>query len=134
MSGVLVIAESRQGELREVSRELIGAALGLKDDAGGRVAVAVIGAGAGGHAEGLGAPGVDELLMIEDAPEHFEAHVHDAVLETLIEQEEPSVVLLGHTIDSLGCGPAVAARLGLGFASDVTALTWDDGPVATRGG
>ena len=56
MSGVLVIAESRQGELREISRELIGAALGLKDQAGGRVAVAVIGQGAGGHAEALGRP------------------------------------------------------------------------------
>ena len=59
MSGVLVVAESRQGALREVSRELIGAALGLKDQAGGRVAVAVIGAGAQGHATALGAPGVD---------------------------------------------------------------------------
>ncbi len=134
MSGVLVIAESRQGELREISRELIGAALELKDQAGGRVAVAVIGQGAGGHAAALGAPGVDELLTVEDAPEHFEAHVHDAALEALIEQEQPSVVLLGHTIDSLGFGPAVAARLGLGFASDVTGLGWDDGPVASRGG
>src|SRR5918999_2985381 len=134
MSGVLVVAESRQGELREVSRELIGAALGLKDDAGGRVAVGVIGAGAGEYADGLGAPGVDELLTVEDAPEHFEAHVHDAALEALIEQERPAVVLLGHTIDSLGFGPAVAAKLGLGFASDVTAPGWDDGPVATRGG
>ena len=44
MSGVLVVAESRQGELREISLELIGAALALKDQAGGRVAVAVIGA------------------------------------------------------------------------------------------
>ena len=35
MSGVLVVAESRQGELREVSLELVGAALGLKEQAGG---------------------------------------------------------------------------------------------------
>jgi electron transfer flavoprotein alpha subunit len=28
----------------------------------------------------------------------------------------------------------VAAKLGLGFASDVTALAWDGGPIATRGG
>ena len=63
----------------------------------------------------------------------FEAHVHADALEALIEQESPALVLLGHTIDSLGFGPAVAAKLGLGFASDVTALGWDDGPVATRG-
>ena len=59
--------------------------------------------------------------------------MHADALAALIEQESPAVVLLGHTIDSLGFGPAVAATLGLGFASDVTALGWEDGPVATRG-
>jgi electron transfer flavoprotein alpha subunit len=130
MSGILVVAESRRGELREVSLELVGAALGLKEQAGGPVAVAAIGT----EGEGLGAAGVDEVLTVAAPTEHFEAHVHAAALEALIEQERPAVVLLGHTIDSLGFGPAVAAKLGLGFASDVTALGWDGGPVATRGG
>jgi electron transfer flavoprotein alpha subunit len=134
MSGVLVVAESRRGELREVSQELVGAALAVKEQAGGRVAVAVIGADAGEHAEALTATGVDELLTVASPTESFEPHVHADALEALIEQESPALVLLGHTIDSLGFGPAVAATLGLGFASDVTALGWDDGPVATRGG
>jgi electron transfer flavoprotein alpha subunit len=133
MSGILVVAESRRGELREVSQELVGAALALKDQAGGRVAVAAIGAGAAEHADALGATGVDEVLTVATPDENFEPHVHAGALEALIEQESPALVLVGHTIDSLGFGPAVAAKLGLGFASDVTALGWDDGPVATRG-
>jgi electron transfer flavoprotein alpha subunit len=128
MSGILVVAESRRGELREVSLELVGAALGLKEQAGGPLAVAVIGADA------FGAAGIDEGISVAAPTEHFEAHVHAAALEALIERQQPSVVLLGHTIDSLGFGPAVAAKLGLGFASDVTALAWDGGPIATRGG
>ena len=132
MSGVLVIAESRRGELREVSLELIGAGLGVKGQAGGRLAVASI--GAAGNVEALGAEGVDEVLSVDAPTEDFEAHVHAAALDALIEQEQPALVLLGHTIDSLGFGPAVAARRGLGFASDVTRLAWDGGPVATRGG
>jgi electron transfer flavoprotein alpha subunit len=130
MSGILVVAESRRGELREVSLELVGAALQLKDQAGGPVKVATV----GGSADGLGAEGVDEVLTVAAPTEHFEAHVHAGALEALIEQESPSVVILGHTIDSLGFGPAVAAKLGLGFASDVTALGWEGGPIATRGG
>ena len=133
MSGILVLAESRRGELREVSLELVGAALALKDQAGGPVAVAIIGAGAAEHAASLGAAGVDEVLTVDAPTEDCEAHVHADALAALIEQESPAVVLLGHTIDSLGFGPAVAATLGLGFASDVTALGWEDGPVATRG-
>jgi electron transfer flavoprotein alpha subunit len=134
MSGILVVAEGRRGELREVSLELVGAALALKEQAGGRVAVAIIGAEADRHADALGATGVDEVLTVAGPTSDFEAHVHEAALEALIEQEAPALVLLGHTIDSLGFGPAVAAKLGLGFASDVTAVGWDDGPVATRGG
>jgi electron transfer flavoprotein alpha subunit len=134
MSGILVVAESRRGDLREVSLELVGAALALKGQAGGPVAVAIFGAGAAEHAPALGAPGVDEVLTVAAPSEGFEAHVHAAALEALIERESPALVLLGHTIDSLGFGPAVAAKLGLGFASDVTALGWDGGPLATRGG
>jgi electron transfer flavoprotein alpha subunit len=134
MSGILVVAESRRGELREVSSELVGAALGLKEQAGGPVAVAIIGADASKHADALAASGVDEVLTVAAPGENFEAHVHAGALEALIEQESPAVVLLGHTIDSLGFGPAVAARLGLGFSSDVTALDWEDGPIVTRGG
>jgi electron transfer flavoprotein alpha subunit len=134
MSGVLVIAESRRGELREVSLELIGAALGVKEPAGGRLAVAAIGAGAERHADALAAEGVDEVLTVAAPSEHFEPHVHAAALEALIEQEQPALVVLGHTIDSLGFGPAVAAHRGLGFASDVTRLGWDGGPLAARGG
>jgi electron transfer flavoprotein alpha subunit len=131
MSGILVVAESRRGELREVSLELVGAALALKEQAGGPLAVAVIGVD---HADPLGAAGVDEILTVTSPTEHFEAHVHAAALEALIQREQPQIVILGHTIDSLGFGPAVAVKLGLGFASDVTALAWDGGPVATRGG
>ena len=134
MSGVLVIAESRRGALRDVSFELIGAARSVKDEAGGRLAVAAIGAESGQHANALGAEGVDEVLTVAAPHEHFEAHLHAAAVEALIEQEQPTLVLVGHTIDSLGFGPAVAARRGLGFSSDVTGLRWDGGPVATRGG
>jgi electron transfer flavoprotein alpha subunit len=134
MSGVLVVAESRRGELRDVSLELIGAGGEVKDEAGGRLAVAAIGAGAARHVGDLGAEGVDEVLTVDAPGDDFEAHVHAGALEALIEQERPSLVLLGHTIDSLGFGPAVAARRGLGFASDVTRVGWDDGLVATRGG
>ena len=133
MSGILVVAETRRGELRDVSLELIGAACGVKDAAGGRLAVAVVAADADAHAGALALDGVDEVLTVTSPAPHFEAHVAQRALEALIEQEHPSLVLVGHTIDSLGFAPAVAVRAGLGFASDVTALGWEDGPTASRG-
>jgi electron transfer flavoprotein alpha subunit len=133
MGGVLVIAEARRGELREVSLELVTAARQVKDAAGGRLAVALIDADAGAHATVLAAEGVDEVLTVAAPAPDFEAHVAGRALAALIEAEQPALVLLGHTIDAMGFGPAVAARGRLGFASDVIWLGWDGGPLARRG-
>ena len=133
MSVILVVAETRRDELRSVTLELIGAALELKDAAGGRVAVAIVDADPSSFTGALAVSGVDEILTVTTPTPSFEAHVAQQVLEALVEAEQPDVVLLGHTIDSMGFGPAVAARKGLGFASDVTAVSWDAGPVAIRG-
>ena len=134
MAGILVVAEARRGELREVSFELVGAALALKPEAGGPLAVALIDAAAPALAPALAVDGVDEVLTVAAPLANFEAHVWGRALAALIEARQPALVLVGHTIDSMGFAPAVAARAGLGFASDVVALDWDaGGPVARRG-
>jgi electron transfer flavoprotein alpha subunit len=133
MGGVLVIAEARRGELREISLELITAGRQVKDAAGGRLVVALIDADAPAHATVLAADGVDEVLTIVSPASNFEAHIAGRALEALIEAEQPALVLLGHTVDAMGFGPAVAARARLGFASDVIELDWDGGPVVRRG-
>jgi electron transfer flavoprotein alpha subunit len=133
MTGILVVAETRQGELRPVTLELVTAALELKAAVGGPLAVAVIDADPAAFTGALAVSGVDEILTVTAPAPHFEAHVAQQALEALVEAEQPDVVLLGHTIDSMGFGPAVAARKALGFASDVTAVSWENGPVALRG-
>jgi electron transfer flavoprotein alpha subunit len=122
MSGVLVIAEARQGALREISFELVTAATEL---GAGPVRVAIVAAGADAHAAELGAQGVDEVITVESPVPEFEPHVTAAAVETLIDELSPAVVLAGHTIDSLGFAAAVAATRSTGFAADVTALRWD---------
>jgi electron transfer flavoprotein alpha subunit len=129
MSGVLVVAEARRGELREVTLELIGAAKGLGQ---GPLSVAVVDHDPSRFADRLALDGVDAVLAVKTPGEHFEPHVAQSALEGLIAAEQPSLVLLAHSIDSLGFAPAVAARGGLGFASDVTRIWWEDGPVVGR--
>ena len=52
----------------------------------------------------------------------------------MIAAEDPQLVLIGHMVDGLEVGPALAARGRLGFASDViAAIAWDEGPVAVAG-
>jgi electron transfer flavoprotein alpha subunit len=130
MTNVLVIAETRRGEVRDVSLELVTAAR-LID--GARVQVAVIGADAERLAPQVAADGVDEVLTVVAPSDGFEAHVWQRAVEALIDSERPAVVVVGFTVDSMGFAPAVAAQRRLGFASDVAAIQWDGGVRARRG-
>ncbi len=133
MSGVVVVAEVRRGELRPVTLELIGAARALSEQGAGPVTVALI-AGAQAHIEQVALAGVQAVLVVSTPQEHFEAHVTQTAAQALVDQLRPAVVLTGHTIDSLGFAPALAARGGLGFASNVTGVQWgEQGLLAERG-
>jgi electron transfer flavoprotein alpha subunit len=125
---VLVVAEHLRGELRPVTLELVSAAKELD----GPVAVAVIAKNPGSLAEALNVDGVDEILNVQVEQEEFENDVYQQVVERIIEERQPKIVLLGFTVNSMGYGPAVSAKLGLGFASDVFGVADDGGLVATR--
>lgn len=129
MSGILVVAEHLRGVLRDVSKELVTAAQEL----GGPVTVAAIAAKPAPLVEELNLAGVDEVVAVEVAGEEFENDSSQAVLESLIEDRQPDVVLMGFTVNSMSYAPAVAAKLRLGFASDVFAVAREaDVLVVTR--
>ena len=133
MSGIVVLAEARDGALRPVSFELIAVARELSAQGAGAVTVALVDHDADALAGALAVSGVREVLAVPTPEARFEAHVMQAAVEQLIAQRRPSLVLAGHTIDSLGFAPAVAARGAHGFASDVTAVSWSErGALARR--
>jgi electron transfer flavoprotein alpha subunit len=126
---VLVVAEHLRGEVRPVTLELVTAAKEL----GGPVAVAVIAKEPGSIADSVNVEGVDEILAVAVDQEEFENDVYEQALEQLLWERDVDVLLLGFTVNSMGYGPALAAKLGLGFASDVFALNGEGGSVvATR--
>ncbi|MGH3034592.1 MAG: electron transfer flavoprotein subunit alpha/FixB family protein [Gaiellaceae bacterium] len=125
---ILVVAEHLQGELRPVTLELVSAAQEL----GGPVAVAVLARDPPALADSVNVAGVDEIVQVAVEPEEFENDVYQTALEALIAERKPDVVLLGFTVNSIGYGPAVAAKLGLGFASDVFSLRDDGGALVAE--
>ena len=134
MSGILVVAEQRRGELRPVSLELIGAAQALKRD-GDSVSVALLAPSPGSLTAPLKLAGVDEIIAVKVASPEFDPDTFESALGALISERKPEVVLVAHSVDSFGYAAALAAKLGLGFATDVFKIERDGGElVATRGG
>jgi electron transfer flavoprotein alpha subunit len=134
VSGLLVIAEQRRGELRPVSLELISAAQSLRRD-GDSVAVALLAPSPGALIDPLKLAGVDEIVTVKVAAPEFDPDTFESAISALIAERKPDVVLVAHSVDSFGFAAALAAKLGLGFATDVFKVERQDGElVATRGG
>jgi electron transfer flavoprotein alpha subunit len=124
----LVVAEHVRGELRPITLELITGAASL----GGPVEVAVIAADPAAYTDALTVEGVDEILAVKVERDEFENDVYQQALEKLIAERDPQVVVLGFTVNSMGYGPALAAKLGTGFASDVFALREEGGELVAE--
>ena len=134
MSGILIVAEQRRGELRPAALELITAAQGVRRG-GEEVSVAVLGAAPQDFLPALSLAGVDEIVTIKTAVAEFDPDTAETAVGALIAQRRPDLVLVPHSVDSFGYAAALAVKRGLGFATDVFDIRRIDGElVATRGG
>jgi electron transfer flavoprotein alpha subunit len=135
MSGILIIAEHRRGELRPATLELVTAAQAARRVPSDKVTVAVISDDPAKLVPAVSVAGVDEIVAVKVAAHDFEPDVYEVVVEALIEVRQPGLVLVPHSIDSFGYAAALAAKGRYGFATDVFRFEYeDDGLVATRGG
>lgn len=133
MAGILVIAEHLDGRIAKISKEIIGAGTTMKARSGGSLKVVALSDGTTDLAGDLNLGGVDEIISINTGSSHFDAKVYEEEVLALCQQEQPSLVLIGHTANGQACAAALAARVGAGFASDVIGLDHSDtGVIATR--
>jgi electron transfer flavoprotein alpha subunit len=125
MPGTLVIAEHVRGEVRDVTFELVAAAR----EHGDPVTVAVVASDPEPLASRVDVAGVDEVVIVRSEQAEYAADAYVQATEALVRERRPSLVLCGFTVNGMGFAPAVAARLDLGFASDVLAFRREDGGV-----
>lgn len=119
MSKVLVLAESREGSLRNVSFEAIAA--GKKVSGGGEVVAVLLGDAVGDQTAELAAFGADRIITVEHP--HLKQYTSDGygqALMAVIEQESPEAIVFGHTALGKDLSPKIAAKLQVGLVSDVT--------------
>lgn len=134
MGGILVVAEHLRGALSPQTGEVIGLARELKTAVGGPLVVAVIAEDPARYHAELALDGVDEVLAVK-AGEHFDPAVYEEAAHRLALESKPRLVMLGHSVNGMGFGPALAVRLGGSFVSDAFGVEADGGRLfALRGG
>jgi electron transfer flavoprotein alpha subunit len=130
---ILAFIEQRNGQVRPVSREVLGEATRLAAKLGGPV-VGVCAAAADPGLAALGEAGAERVLLAKhDAFASYDAAGYARAVVAAVEALKPSVLLFGASSIGKDLAPRVAARLGVGLATDCTALSADGGKlVATR--
>jgi electron transfer flavoprotein alpha subunit len=133
-NNVLVIAEQRDGILKKVALEMLGVGAKLAADLGGSVEAVLLGSGLGSLPNTLAQHGAAKVYVADDPLlGQYSSEGYSNTLAALCGQVGPAVVLVGATAMGKDLAPRLAARLGVGLASDCTALEISDGRlVATR--
>lgn len=118
---ILVLGEVRDGFLRNVSFEAIGAAKQVAD--GGEVVGVLIGESIQTLGNDLIQYGADRVVTVEsDQLSHYTSDGYSQALHAVIDQEKPEGIIFGHTAIGKDLAPRIAVKLVSGLISDVTAI------------
>lgn len=118
---VLVLGEVRDGSLRNVSYEAVGAAKTVAE--GGEVVGVLLGASVSSLAGELIQYGADRVVVVED--EKLAQYTSDGYAQGLlavVDSEQPEGLVFGHTSLGKDLSPKVAGKLNSGLISDVTGI------------
>ena len=130
MNEILVLAEHRGGELRDVTFEMLGKAGALAEGSGGAVTALLLGAGVGDMASRL-VSYADEVLVVDHGNlTSFNSAAYQPVVAEIVKSREPALVMIGHTAFGVDLAPSLAVELGLPLASDCIGIALDGGAVS----
>ncbi len=118
---VLVLAETREGALRNVSFEAIAAAKQVSG--GGEVVAVLLGDAVSEFGQELVNYGADRVVTVEHPHlKHYTSDGYGQAFMAVVEQESPEALVFGHTAVGKDLSPKIASKLQTGLISDVTAI------------
>jgi electron transfer flavoprotein alpha subunit len=124
---VWVIAEQNDGDLHDVSLELLSKGRQLADSLGVRLAAVLLAPKTDAHAQRLVQHGADRVFAGEDPRlAHYQTNPYAKVVSGLIAQHRPQIVIFGATPVGRDLAPRVASTIRAGLTADCTDLDIGD--------
>ncbi len=131
---ILVLAEHKEGNPALITLQLLGKGRELADKLGVQLMAVVLGYKAEAVTGALVEMGVDGVL-VADHPclQDYNPEVYCRVMNDVVRDTKPRLLLMGYTFLGMELGPAVAASLGVTLVSNCVDLELRDGTFsATR--
>lgn len=118
MKEIIVLAEHRRGELRDVTWEMLSKGRQLAESMGAEIGVVLLGKGTNHLAEILKTR-TNRVFLIEDERlEFYNAETYKKALAQFIKERKPFLTLIGHTATGMDFAPGLAAHLKMPLATD----------------
>ncbi|MBE9520688.1 MAG: electron transfer flavoprotein subunit alpha [Proteobacteria bacterium] len=123
-SGVMIYAEYRHGRITPVAFELLGIGRQLADQQNVPLSAVLLGDGLGDAGRELVAYGADKVYQVDNpALADFTDEAYANILEDLVREHKPAIVLAGATAIGRSFIPLVATSLATGLTADCTELS-----------
>ncbi len=124
--GVWVFAEQRGGKLAPVSLELLGKAQELAGQLKEEVSALLLGSEVSAMADTLIKHGAAKVFLVEhSALKDYRTIAYAEVVEELVKEHKPNILLMGATHLGRDLAPRVSRRVVVGLTADCTELTID---------
>ncbi|RPJ55096.1 MAG: electron transfer flavoprotein subunit alpha/FixB family protein, partial [Dehalococcoidia bacterium] len=127
MTEILVLAEHRNGELREITLQMLSKAAELCQKHSLELSVAVLGAQTEGLVSLLTERAKRVVVYNDERLKHFNADTYKEILAGLIAERKPLLTLIGHTPWGTDLAPALAVKIGYPLATDCVDILLDAG-------
>lgn len=124
--GVMICGEIIDGKLAPITLELLGGGRALATKLGEELSAVLLGSGIGDLGKECIAFGADKVYVVDDPLlKEYQTDAYVTVMEKVVKQVSPSILLMGTTAMGRDLAPRLAFRLGTAVSMDCTALDID---------
>jgi len=133
MREIFVLTEHRQGQIRDITFEMLSKGRELAEKTGNELVAILFGKHVKDHAGAL-AEYAKRVLVVEDARlENYNSDAYQIALSHLIKEHKPLLTIIGHTSYGVDLAPSLAVSLSAPLATDCIELNYhDDTLIVTR--
>lgn len=133
MGEIFVLAEHRQGQIRDITYEILTKARELAETTNSELTAIILGKDVKEQAKNLSEYTKTVLLVQDEKMEGFNSEAYQKILSKLITERKPSLIMMGHTSYGIELAPRLAAALNIPLATDCIGLSFqDDALTVTR--
>lgn len=127
MREILVLAEHRRGEIREITFEMLTKGRDIAEKTKSELASIILGKNIKDKAEVLSRYSDKVLVVEDDRLELFNSDIYQEALSHIIIERKPLIIMIGHTSYGVELAPSLAVSLSTPLVTDCLDLFFENG-------